>query len=117
VCLCRQRVRLNTTGKSSALAVKARVVRAGGSIEVSWLGHGRWRGAGLDPPDGGRTRRDGRIGQRLPGKPALVADVTRSVVAKPVLGGPLARRLRWKAMAPWCYHEAPLRCVPPTEAS
>jgi len=27
------------------------------------------------------------IGQRVPGKPALVADVTKPIVAKPVLGG------------------------------
>jgi putative transposase len=27
------------------------------------------------------------IGQRIPGKPALVADVTKPIVVKPVLGG------------------------------
>jgi putative transposase len=27
------------------------------------------------------------IGQRIPGKPALVADVTKTIVVKPVLGG------------------------------
>jgi transposase InsO family protein len=27
------------------------------------------------------------IGQRIPGRPALIADMTKPVVAKPVLGG------------------------------